>query len=196
MSTSYSIYRFTKPTKQELSKIDYFEPYESFPVYAADGEQTNERIRLFRSTDEEVANIINSKFVRNLVLPEKVTDYEKLFGEMGFDKKAIAEEKIHIKASDGYTMEYTDGEQVKRIRYNDLHFYEMTVQMECIAVKMECLWNSDEVYYYIDKKRVLEYIPALQEHRFISVSNTVLAKAEIPFLIFERNKGKCFIEKY
>ena len=196
MSTSYSIYRFAKPTKQELSKIDYFEPYESFPIYDDDGEQTNERIRLFRSADKEVANIINSKFVRNLVLAEKVVDYEKLFREIGFDEKAIVEKKIHIKTSDGYTMEYADGEQTKQIRLNDLHLYEMNVEAECIAVKMECLWDSDEVYCYVDKKRVSEYIPALQEYRFIPISNNVLAKAEIPFLIFEKNRGKCFIEKY
>ena len=196
MSTSYSIYRFAKPTKQELSKIEYFEPYESFSVYDDDGEQMTEHIRLFRSIDGEVANIINSKFVRNLVLPEKVTDDEKLFREMGFDEKAIAEGKIHIKTCDGYTMEYTDGEQVKQIRYDDLHFYEMIVQTECIAVKMECLWDSDEVYNYIDKKRVLKYIPVLQEYRFIPISNNLLAKAEIPFLIFERNRGRCFIERH
>ena len=72
----------------------------------------------------------------------------------------------------------------------------MTVQTECIAVKMECLWNSDEVYFYIDKKRVWENIPALEEYRFVPVSNNILAKAEIPFLIFERNRGKCFIEAH
>ena len=38
--------------------------------------------------------------------------------------------------------------------------------------------------------------PDLQEHRFVPVSNNVLAKAEIPFLIFERNRGKCFIEAH
>ena len=27
-------------------------------------------------------------------------------------------------------------------------------------------------------------------------NNSMLAKAEIPFLIFERNRGKCFIEMY
>ena len=86
--------------------------------------------------------------------------------------------------------------QIKQVKYDDLQFYEVTVQTECIAVKMECLWNSDEVYFYIDKKRVWENIPALEEYRFVPVSNNILAKAEIPFLIFERNRGKCFIEAH
>ena len=194
MSTSYSIYRFAKPTKLELAKIDYFSECDSFPVYDADGDQTGEYIRLFRSIDEGVANIINSKFVRVLVLPEKVTDYERLFRAIGFDENAIVKNKIYIKT--GNTMEYTDGEQVKRIRYDDLRSYELTVQTECIAVKMECLWDSEDANCYLDKKRVFEYIPALQEYSYVPVSNNILAKAEIPFLIFERNKGKCFIRKY
>lgn len=194
MSTSYSIYRFAKPTKHELAGIDYFSEYDSFPIYDANGEQTNEHIRLFRSTDEETSNLINSKFVQGIVLPQEVTDYEKLFTEMGFNEKAISQKRVHIKTSDGYTMEYTDGKQIKQIKYDDLNFYQRTIQTECIAVKMECLWNSDDVYCYLDKKRVLEYIPALQEYRFVPVSNSVLAKAEIPFLIFDRNRGKCFVE--
>ena len=196
MSTSYSIYRFAKPTKYELSGIDYFSEYDSFYLLDSDGEQTVGCIRLFRSTDKEIENIISSKFVRPLVLPEKVIDYEKLYREMGFDEKAIDEKRVHIKSSNGYIMDYTDGEQIKQVKYDDLQFYEMIVQIECVAVKMECLWDSEDVYSYIDKKRVLEYIPGLQEYRFVPVSNNVLAKAEIPFLIFERNKGKCFIEAH
>lgn len=196
MGTSYSIYRFAKPTKLELSGIDYFSEYDTFYLHDLDGEQTTGCIRLFRSTDKEIANIINSKFVHSLVLPEKVTDYEKLYREIGFDDKAISEKRVHIKSSNGYIMEYTDGEQIKQAYYDDLQLYELIVQTECIAVKMECLWDSDEVYSYIDKKRVWEYIPGLQEYRFVPVSNNVLAKAEIPFLIFERNRGKCFIEAH
>lgn len=194
MSTSYSIYRFAKPTKHELAGIDYFSEFDSFPIYDSNGDQTNEHVRLFRSTDEETANLINSKLVQGIVLPQEVTDYEKLFTEMGFNEKAISQKRVHIKTSDGYTMEYTDGKQIKQIKYDDLNFYQRTIQTECIAVKMECLWNSDDVYCYLDKKRVLEYIPALQEYRFVPVSNSVLAKAEIPFLIFDRNRGKCFVE--
>ena len=176
MSTSYSIFRFAKPTKHELAGIDYFSEYDSFPIYDSNGEQTNECVRLCRSTDGETANLINSKFAQGIVLPQEVTDYEELFMEMGFNETEISEKRVHIKTSDGYTMEYTDGKQVKQIKYDDLNFYQRIIQTECMAVKMECLWNSDDVYCYLDKKRVLEYIPALQEYRFVPVSNSVLAK--------------------
>ena len=64
---------------------------------------------------------------------------------MGFDEKAISEKRVHIKSSNGYIMDYTDGEQIKQVKYDDLQFYEMIVQTECVAIKMECLWNSEDV---------------------------------------------------
>ena len=39
MSTSYSIYRFAKPTKSELPGIDYFSEYDAFYLHDSDGEQ-------------------------------------------------------------------------------------------------------------------------------------------------------------
>ena len=175
MSTAYNIYRFVKPNKQELSNIDYFEPFDYFSVYDADGEQTNEYIRLFRLDDEAAAN--------------------KMYRGLGFDEKAISEKRVHLRSSDGYTVSYTDGNQIIITNYDDLQCYQITVPRECVAIKMECLWNSEDEYCYLDKKRVYEYIPALKEYRYAPINNSVLAKAEIPFLIFERYKGKCFIEK-
>lgn len=196
MSTSYSIYRFAKPTKQELSKIEWFEPYDSFSIYDADGEQTDECIRLFRKDDEDIANLLKSKFVRNMTLPEKVTDYKAVFKGLGFDEKAIAENKISMSWGNGYTFEYTDGEQIKRMEYEELQRYKVVVETECIAIKMECLWDSEDALAYPNKARVLEFIPELRQYSFAPVNNSILSKAEIPFLIFERNKGKCFIKKY
>lgn len=196
MSTEYSIYRFAKPTKQELLKIEFFEPYSLFPVYDPEGEQTNEHISLFRCDDKDATNIINSKFARNVVLLEKVIDYEKLYRGIGFGEKEIAEKRVYLKSSDGYTMDYTDGKQLISVAYNELQKYQIIVQTECVAIKMECLWNSEDVYCYPDKARVYEHIPVLKEFSYAPITNNILAKAEIPFLIFERNKGKCFIKKY
>ena len=161
MSTEYSIYRFAKPTKQELSKIEFFEPYSMFPVYDADDEQTNEHICLFCCDDKDITNIINSKFARRVVLPEKATDYENLYRSMGFGEKEIAEKRVYLKSSDGYTMDYTDGMQLIRVAYNELKKYQIIVQTECVAIKMECLWNSEDVYCYPDKTRVYEQIRSI-----------------------------------
>ena len=50
--------------------------------------------------------------------------------------------------------------------------------------------------YGIDKKRAIKCIPDIENYEYVPVNNSMLAKAEIPFLIFERNRGKCFIEMY
>lgn len=70
-----------------MSNIDYFEPFDYFSVYDADGEQTNEYIRLFRLDDEDVVNIINSKFARSIVLPEKTIDYQKMYRGLDLMKR-------------------------------------------------------------------------------------------------------------
>ena len=194
MSTSYYIYRFAKPSKKELSLIDYYSDYDSFPVYDVDNEETQESIKLFRKTDKTVDNIKHSRFAQDMELPEMVMDYEKLFCEIGFSKRAIVDKRVHIKRYDGYHWEYTDGVNTKRVSNRVLHNYKKVVQTKCIAVKMECLWNSNDVYYYTDKMRIYKYFPALRTYQFVPICNSILAKAEIPFLVFERNKGKCFLE--
>ena len=64
-------------------------------------------------------------------------------------------------------------------------------------LKIKALWNSSENNLYgIDKKRAIKCIPDIENYEYVPVNNSMLAKAEIPFLIFERNRGKCFIEMY
>ena len=50
--------------------------------------------------------------------------------------------------------------------------------------------------YGIDKKRAIRCIPDIENYEYVPVNNSMLAKAEISLLIFERNRGKCFIEMY
>ncbi len=194
MSTSYYIYRFAKPLKKELSLIDYYSDYDLFPVYDVENEETKESIKLFRNTDKTVDNIKNSRFAQDMELPEMVMDYEKLFCEIGFSKRAIVDKRVHIKRYDGYYWEYTDGENIKRVSNRVVQSYKKVVQTKCIAVKIECLWNSNDVHFYPDKTRIYKYFPELRTYQFVPICNSILAEAEIPFLIFERNKGKCFLE--
>ena len=85
-----------------------------------------------------------------------------------------------------------ENEQKKKI---EKYWKKNKVNIKCVAIKMESLWDSEEVFVYPDKKRVLKYIPGIDEYRYVPITNMILSKAEIPFLIFERNKGKCFIQK-
>lgn len=149
MSTSYSIYRFAKPTKYELAGIDFFSEYDSFYLHDSDGEQTVGCIRLFRSTDKEIANIISSKFVRPLVLPEKVTDYGKLYREMGFDENAISEKRVHIKSSKAY------GENTNNINAQDVKYLITSIKKQPITTR-KIIARQQSLkyfgYYYSDEE--------------------------------------------
>ena len=71
-STTYVIYRFSRPTKKELSSIDHYSAYDSFWV------NDEEFIQLYRQTDTKVKNIVSKPFARKLQLPEKEIDYENM----------------------------------------------------------------------------------------------------------------------
>lgn len=78
-----------------------------------------------------------------------------------------------------------------------LEDYKVKIETSCIDIKMKTLWNSGENYIYVlDKEKIIKYILCIQNYRYALVNNSMFAKAEIPFLIFENNRGKCFIEKY
>ena len=195
MSTTYEIYKFAKPTLKELSIVDYYSDYDVFSILDEDGDSTGEFISLFRIDDKSVSNIVDSRFVRKLELPEFVTDYDRLYEHIGFDKEAIKKKQVHIECSDGWYMDFTDGTKTKSVRIEELDKFKNKVNVKCVAIKMESLWDSDEVFVYPDRKRVLKYIPGIDEYRYVPITNVILSRAEIPFLIFERNKGKCFIQK-
>ena len=196
MSTTYEIIRFAKPSKKELQMLDYFYEYDSFRVIDSDGDDTSEYIRLFRTDDKLFSNLVGSRFAQRIELPEIVTDYKTLYKDLGFDEEAIYNEKIYPIYSNGLHADYTDGVIEKRINFSELDNYKIKVTVSCVAIKMEPLWNSDEVCFCPNRERIKKYIPDLNEYRFAPINNGILAKAEIPFLIFERNKGKCFIEKH
>ena len=90
-----------------------------------------------------------------------------------------------------------DFTQYKGDRKNRLEKYKVTVQTKYVVFKIKALWNSSENNLYgMDKKRAIKCIQDIENYDYVQVNNSILAKAEIPFLIFERNRGKCFIEMY
>lgn len=67
------------------------------------------------------------------------------------------------------------------------------VQTKCVVLKIKALWNSSENNLYgIDKKKAIKCIPDIENYEYVPVNNSMLAKAEIPFLIFERNRWEMF----
>lgn len=197
MGVTFEIVKLKKPTKSELFHLHVFDPYNSYPVSDEDGDRTGWNIYMFRADDESIENIINSRFAVRMELPEFITDYDSFYADLGFSKEAIQNKDVRSIKSNARYMTVSDGTNTKEIETNRLKKYKVSIQTQCIILKIKTLWNSSENNLYgMDKRRAIKCIPNIEDYAYVPVNNSMLAKAEIPFLIFERNRGKCFIEMY
>ena len=197
MSITFEIVKFKKPTKDDLSNLHMFNPYGSIPILDDDGDSTGWNIYVFRADDRGIQNIINSCYAVKMELPECITDYDSFFEDLGFPKEVVRNGDVHIIKSNSRYITISYGDKSKEIEKSRLEKYKMMVQTKCVVLKIKALWNSSENNLYgIDKKKAIKCIPDIENYEYVPVNNSMLAKAEIPFLIFERNRGKCFIEMY
>ena len=197
MGVTFEIVKLKKPTKSELFHLHVFDPYNSYPVSDEDGDRTGWNIYMFRADDESIKNIMNSRFTVRMELPELITDYDSFYADLGFSKEAIQNKDVRSIKLNARYMTVSDGTNTKEIETNRLKKYKVSIQTQCIILKIKTLWNSSENNLYgMDKRRAIKCIPNIEDYAYVPVNNSMLAKAEIPFLIFERNRGKCFIEMY
>ena len=197
MSITFEIVKFKKPTKDDLSNLHMFNPYGSIPILDDDGDSTGWNIYMFRADDKGIQNIINSCCAVKMELPECITDYDSFFEDLGFPKEAVRNGDVRIIKSNSRYITISYDDKSKEIEKSRLEKYKVMVQTKCVVLKIKALWNSSENNLYgIDKKRAIKCIPDIENYEYVPVNNSMLAKAEIPFLIFERNRGKCFIEMY
>ncbi len=197
MSITFEIVKFKKPTKEDLSNLHMLNPYGSIPILDDDGDSTGWNIYMFRADDKGIQNIINSSYAVIMELPECITDYDSFFEDLGFPKEAVRNGDVRIIKSNSRYITISYGDKSKEIEKSRLEKYKVMVQTKCVVLKIKALWNSSENNLYgIDKKKAIKCIPDIENYEYVPVNNSMLAKAEIPFLIFERNRGKCFIEMY
>ena len=197
MSITFEIVKFKKPTKEDLSNLHMFNPYGSIPILDDDGDSTGWNIYMFRADDKGIQNIVNSCYAVKMELPECITDYDSFFEDLGFPKEVVRNGDVHIIKSNSRYITISYGDKSKEIEKGRLEKYKVMIQTKCVVLKIKALWNSSENNLYgIDKKKAIKCIPDIEDYEYVPVNNSMLAKAEIPFLIFERNRGKCFIEMY
>ena len=197
MSITFEIVKFKKPTKDDLSNLHMFNPYGSIPILDDDGDSTGWNIYMFRADDKGIQNIINSSYAFIMELPECITDYDSFLEDLGFPKEAVRNGDVRIIKSNSRYITISYGDKSKEIEKSRLEKYKVMVQTKCVVLKIKALWNSSENNLYgIDKKKAIKCIPDIENYEYVPVNNSMLAKAEIPILIFERNRGKCFIEMY
>lgn len=197
MSITFEIVKFKKPTKDDLSNLHMLNPYGSIPILDDDGDSTGWNIYMFRADDKGIQNIINSSYAVKMELPKCITDYDSFFEDLGFPKEVVRNGDVRIIKSNSRYITISYGDKSKEIEKSRLEKYKVMVRTKCVVLKIKALWNSSENNLYgIDKKKAIKCIPDIENYEYVPVNNSMLAKAEIPFLIFERNRGKCFIEMY
>ena len=197
MSITFEIVKFKKPTKDDLSNLRMFNADVSIPILDDDGDSTGWNIYMFRADDKGIQNIINSSYAVKMELPECITDYDSFFEDLGFPKEVVRNGDVRIIKSNSRYITISYDDKSKEIEKSRLEKYKVMVPTKCVVLKIKALWNSSENNLYgIDKKRAIKCIPDIENYEYVPVNNSMLAKAEIPFLIFERNRGKCFIEMY
>ena len=197
MSITFEIVKFKKPTKDDLSNLRMFNPYGSIPILDDDGDSTGWNIYMFRADDKGIQNIINSSYAVKMELPECITDYDSFFEDLEFPKEVVRNGDVRIIKSNSRYITISYGDKSKEIEKSRLEKYKVMVRTKCVVLNIKALWNSSENNLYgIDKKKAIKCIPDIENYEYVPVNNSMLAKAEIPFLIFERNRGKCFIEMY
>lgn len=197
MSITFEIVKFKKPTKDDLSNLHMLNPYGSIPILDDDGDSTGWNIYMFRADDKGIQNIINSSYAVIMELTECITDYDSFFEDLGFPKEVVRNGDVRIIKSNSRYITISYGDKSKEIEKSRLEKYKVMVRTKCVVLKIKALWNSSENNLYgIDKKKAIKCIPDIENYEYVPVNNSMLAKAEIPFLIFERNRGKCFIEMY
>ena len=138
----------------------------------------------------------NSRYI-TISYGDKSKEYDSFFEDLGFPKEVVRNGDVRIIKSNSRYITISYGDKSKEIEKSRLEKYKVMVRTKCVVLKIKALWNSSENNLYgIDKKKAIKCIPDIENYEYVPVNNSMLAKAEIPFLIFERNRGKCFIEMY
>ena len=89
------------------------DPYSSYLVLDEEEDVTGRNIYLFRSDDESIKNIINSRYAVETNLPEFIVDYDSCYEDLEFSKESIHTKDVHIIKSNSRYMTVSDGANTK-----------------------------------------------------------------------------------
>ncbi len=199
MSVDIHIYKFEKLSAAELEKVKFFNVSddESFLGERHNWDEFNPySIMRFHMQDESISKIPMDVFSEKMVKLKQI-NREKLFKYLGFSDESIKADKVKFRWMDGRRLCYVDGEKEERIGIDEERRFMEVIEIPCLLVKYKELFDADETtecFFARDARdRLLKYYPGFQTYNYEKVNNEMLAKAEIPFLIYERNRDSCFI---
>lgn len=194
MSVDISISKYRKPTKEELLNIRFREPY-----YEKDRsmEEYYDYI-VMTEPDTELAGYLQKMHAGvPIQVLDEVVDYDRYYKSIGFSADDIRNKRIRFQSLSGGISTYTNGEKEISVLDETYRAYLIHQKIDVIAAYAVTLLDSADCNPYFSTResadRLRQYYPQYADSSFIPVTNTMLARIEIPLLIFERNRGKCLM---
>ena len=199
MSVDIHIYKFEKLSAAELEKVKYFNVSDDERLLG-DGHNWDEfnpySIMRFHLKDESIAKIPRDVFSEKMVKISQI-NREKMYKFLGFSDESIKSNKVHFRWMNGRKICYVDGEKEECISVDEEQRFMEVIEIPCLLVKFKELFDADDTTDFFCAKeardRLIKLYAGFQTYNYEKVNNEMLAKAEIPFLVYERNRDKCFI---
>lgn len=199
MSVDIHIYKFEPLTAAELEKVKWFDISDDEQSLGENhdwNEYNPYSIMRFHLKDESIRKIPRDVFSEKVVKLKQI-DREKMYKYLGFSDESIRDNKVHFRWVNGRKICYADGEAERSIAVDEEKRFIEVIDFPCLLVKYKELFDADNTTEFFSvsdaRDRILKQNPGFQTYNYEIITNEMLAKAEIPFLVFERNKGKCFI---
>ncbi|MGN0805254.1 MAG: hypothetical protein ACI4MS_07715 [Candidatus Coproplasma sp.] len=123
-------------------------------------------------------------------------NYPKLFSFAGFTEEEIRQGISLSRYFYDYAVYVSKDGVRKEVSTSEIERFYDKVEVPSIITKCKVLYSSDYYSGFDSRefyKRIKKLIPSFDTYCYFKVDNEILSKAEVPFLIFDRNKDKCFI---
>lgn len=199
MSVDIHIYKFEPLTAEELEKVKWFEISDDEQALGENhnwNEYNPYSIMRFHLKDESIRKIPRDVFSEKVVKLKQI-NREKVYKYLGFSDESIKNNKVSFRWMNGRKICYADGEVERSIAVDEERRFIEVIDFPCLLVKCKELFDADNTTEFISTRdardRLMKQNPGFQTYNYEIITNEMLAKAEIPFLVYERNKGKCFI---
>ena len=186
------IRKLVKPTVEEINEIEILENY----YVLQDEDDDGYKLIAAPKGDFAFHNIANEDIFQEKILFQKVMNYPKLFSFAGFTEEEICQGISLSRYLYDYAVYVSKDGVRKEVSTSEIERFYDKVEVPSLITKCKVLYPPDYYSGFDSKefyKRIRKLIPSFDSYCYFKVDNEMLSKVEVPFLIFDRNKGKCFI---
>lgn len=199
MSVDLRIVKLEKLTDYELEMVKNFTVIEDEKLLGCEHDWDDFNpysILRFHLKDTTISKLPKGLLTEKVVKIKQVNT-EQMYKYLGFSDESIKEGKVKFRWMSGRKICYDDGGMEAKISIDEEDRFIEEAEIPCLLVREKVLFDSDETTLCVStreaKNKLLKFYPGFETYCYEKINNEMLAKAEIPFLIYERNSDKCFI---